>query len=124
MVSLSGFSRQSRLLHSREFQRVFNNTECKSADGLLTVLAVRNNCGYPRLGMAISKSKIKTAVARNRLKRMVRESFRQHKNDLANVDVVVLGQTRAAHVSSKQAFESLDTHWKNITDRCKKLPSQ
>lgn len=124
MVSLSCFSRQARLLHSREFQRVFNNTECKSADALLTVLAVRNNCGHPRLGLAISKKKIKTAVARNRLKRLVRESFRQHKNEMANVDVVVLGQSKAANVTNKQAFESLDTHWKNITNRCKKLPSQ
>jgi ribonuclease P protein component len=124
MVSLSCFSRQARLLHSREFQRVFNNTECKSVDGLLTVLAVRNNCGHPRLGLAISKKKIKTAVARNRLKRLVRESFRQHKNELANVDVVVMGQNRAANVSNKQAFDSLNTHWKNITKRCKNLPSQ
>ncbi len=124
MVSLSCFSRQARLLHSREFQRVFNNTECKSADALLTVLAVRNNCGHPRLGLAISKKKIKTAVARNKLKRLVRESFRLHKNEMANVDVVVLGQSRAATVSNKQAFESLETHWKNIIARCKKLSSQ
>jgi len=123
MVSHSCFSRQARLLHSREFQRVFNNTECKSADALLTVLAIRNNCGHPRLGLAISKKKIKTAVARNKLKRLVRESFRQHKHEMANVDVVVLGQARAGSASNKQAFESLATHWKNITNRCKKLSS-
>jgi ribonuclease P protein component len=124
MVSLSCFSRQARLLHSHEFQRVFNNTECKSADALLTVLAVRNDCGHPRLGLAISKKRIKTAVARNRLKRLIRESFRQHKNELANVDIVVLGQTRVVGVSNKTAVECLETHWKNITKRCKKLSSQ
>ena len=123
MVSLSCFSRQSRLLHSREFQRVFNYTECKSADALLTVLAIRNNCGYARLGMAISKKRIKTAVARNRVKRLIRESFRLHKNELANVDVIVLGQSRAENVANKQMYDSLDAHWKNITKRCKKLPS-
>jgi len=123
MVSLSCFSRQARLLQSREFQRVFNNTECKSADALLTVLAVRNTCGHPRLGLAISKKKIKTAVARNKIKRLIRESFRQHKNEMGNLDIVVLGQTRAAMASNQQAFESLATHWKNITDRCKKLSS-
>lgn len=124
MVSLSCFSRQARLLHSHEFQHVFSNTECKSADALLTVLAARNNCGHPRLGMAISKKKIKTAVARNRLKRLIRESFRQHKDQLANVDIVVLGQSKAADVTNQHAFESLDRHWKNITKRCGKLPSR
>lgn len=120
MVSLSCFSRQARLLHSREFQHVFNNTECKSADALLTVLAASNNCGHPRLGLAISKKKIKTAVARNRLKRIIRESFRQHKNELANVDIVVLGQSMAANVPNSRTFESLATHWENITKRCGK----
>jgi len=124
MVSLSCFSRQARLLHSREFQRVFKNTDCKSADALITVLAVRNDCGHPRLGLAISKKRIKTAVARNRLKRLVRESFRLHRNELTNVDVVVLGQNKAANVSNKHVLDSLDVHWKNITNRCKKLPSQ
>jgi ribonuclease P protein component len=123
MVSRSCFSRQVRLLHSREFQRVFNNTDCKSADSLLTVLASRNDGDNARLGLAISKKRIKTAVARNRLKRLIRESFRQHQHELGSIDIVIMGQSRAADVSNQQILDCLQNHWKNLTARCKKSSS-
>jgi ribonuclease P protein component len=123
MASKSCFTRQHRLLHSREFQHVFNNTQYKSADSLLTVLATDNDFDQARLGLALSKKRIKTAVARNRLKRLIRESFRRHQHDLPNIDIVVIGQTRAAQVSNQVIFDCLDVHWKNLAARCKKSSS-
>jgi|GEM_PF-3976772 len=41
-----------------------------------------------RLGMAVAKKCAKRAVDRNRLKRLARESFRQHKHSLAGFDIV------------------------------------
>ncbi|WP_455221057.1 ribonuclease P protein component [Kaarinaea lacus] len=120
MASNSCFTRQQRLLHSREFQQVFNNTRCKSADPLLTLLATYNDCDQARLGLALSKKRIKNAVARNRLKRLIRESFRRHQHELPNIDIVVLGQSRAEQVSNQEVFDCLEVHWKNLTARCKK----
>jgi len=118
MVPFSCFSRQARLLQSREFQHVFNNTDCKSVDSFLVVLASRNECGYPRLGMAISKKKINKAVARNRLKRLIRENFRHNRHLVQAIDIVVMAQPRALEASNQQIFDSLQKHWKNLKNRC------
>ncbi|HEY5604304.1 MAG TPA: ribonuclease P protein component [Gammaproteobacteria bacterium] len=123
MAANSCFTRQHRLLQSREFQHVFNNTQCKSADQLLTLLAAFNDGDQARLGLALSKKRIRTAVARNHLKRLVRESFRHHQHTLPNIDIVVVGQTRAAQVSNQEILASLDVHWKNLTAKCKKSSS-
>ena len=123
MASNTGFARPFRLLHSREFQHVFNKTECKSTDSLLVILAAFNDCDHPRLGLALSKKRINKAVARNRLKRLIRESFRLHHHELQNIDIVVIANSRAAQVSNQQIFACLDMHWKNLAKRCKKLLS-
>jgi len=48
-------------------------------DGLLVLHALENDLGYPRLGVSIGKS-CGNAVTRNRLKRLLREAFRQNKH--------------------------------------------
>jgi ribonuclease P protein component len=123
MAPRTGFARPFRLVNTQDFQRVFSKTECKSSDACLVMLAVHNDCGRPRLGMAMSKRKIKNAVARNRLKRLVRESFRRHQHELQNLDIVVLGNSRAATVTNQQLFACLDMHWKKLATRCKKSSS-
>ena len=48
---------------------------------LVILYMAENNCDYPRLAVSVGK-KIAGAVERNRLKRLVREVFRQQKPDL------------------------------------------
>jgi ribonuclease P protein component len=71
------FTRDQRLLTSADFQRVFDNP-LKSADSFFTVLAKKRLEGTDsRLGLAIAKKQLKRAVDRNRIKRLIRETFRQ-----------------------------------------------
>jgi ribonuclease P protein component len=119
MASKTGFARPFRLVCTREFQRVFNETECKSTDPLLVLLASHNDCGHARLGLALSKRRINSAAARNRLKRLIRESFRHYHQALQNIDIVVIGNTRAATATNEQIFACLDMHWKKLAARCK-----
>ena len=83
------------------------------------VLAKSNHRQHPRLGLAITKKKIRTAVARNRLKRIIRESFRHHKDSLKGLDIVVLCQSRASSVNNEVLFLNLHNHWLKIAERCK-----
>lgn len=56
----------------------------------MSVFARRGESSLARLGIVVSKKNVRLAVARNKLKRAVRESFRQEKNTLQGVDIVVV----------------------------------
>ncbi len=114
------FYRHERLLSSQDYQRIFKQAQCKSADRFLTVLACRNLYSHPRLGLAITKKKIKTSVARQRIKRLIRESFRHHKGLLVGLDIVVMSQSGSQMVDNKVLFNSLMDHWQKLAQRCKK----
>ena len=78
---------------------------------MFTVLYKENGGQPARLGLAISKKNCRLAVDRNRLKRVVRESFRHHRDDLDGFDVVVLNQPAAKLAGNKALFDSLEQHW-------------
>jgi ribonuclease P protein component len=82
------FSKSSRLLDNRQFRAVCAR-RLFARDDLLVVHACENDCGFSRLGVSIGKS-FGNAVARNRLKRLVREAFRQNRQLIpAGFDYVV-----------------------------------
>ncbi len=109
------FRKDNRLLTAAAFGRVFDRAT-RSRDGLFTVLCRRNDGDTARLGLAIAKKHCRRATARNRIKRIVRESFRQQQGRLAGLDVVVINQPAATTATNRQLFDSLDRHWQ----RCSK----
>ena len=108
------FRRAQRLVDQHSFSRVFKKAE-RSRDKMFTVLYRPNGSDEPRLGLAIGKKNCRQSTGRNRLKRVVRESFRQRRRDLGGVDLVVLNQPAAARASNKALFESLDLHWDRVS---------
>lgn len=117
-VPYSGFTRQVRLVKPEEFQRVFQNS-CKSGDSALLVLARRNDCGHARLGLAISMKSARSAVTRNRVKRLARESFRHYQAQLGSVDYVVTGRSGIDGKTNEELRAALEKHWRILAE-CKK----
>lgn len=113
-----GFPRSIRLLTRGDFSRIFSDTQCKSLDDSLLILARHNGLDYPRLGLAISKRNIKTAVGRNRVKRLVRESFRLQQALLKGLDIVVLSRQKTAETSNPALLDALNRHWRRLAKRC------
>ncbi|GAB4357854.1 MAG: ribonuclease P protein component [Methylohalobius sp. ZOD2] len=109
-----GFPRSRRLLCAGDFARVFSHPRV-SADAFFTVLMRPNERYYARLGLAISKRKVKKAVARNRIKRLVRESFRLNRSRLPAADIVVVAKPAVSAADRSVLWASLAKHWQRLS---------
>jgi len=98
------------MLDAAAYGRVFKKAQ-RSRDKWFTVLCRANDGGAARLGLAISKKNCRAATGRNRIKRIVRESFRLNQAELAGLDVVVINQPAARNGTNRQIFDSLHGHW-------------
>lgn len=111
------FQQHQRLISKADFSRIFENNQ-RSSDRLFAVLGKNNDLGYARLGMAISIKLAGNAVRRNRLKRTIRESFRQASNALPAIDFVVISRADAARADRGKLRHSLDRHWQRVSKKC------
>jgi ribonuclease P protein component len=67
--------------------------------------------------MAISRRHARTAVERNRVKRLVRETFRQRRAELPPVDVVVMLRSATAGAPTVDLRARLERLWTLLQDR-------
>lgn len=99
-----------RLTRGVEFQRVFQQGKRLHAQGL-SIRVVQSPCGFPRLGMAIAKKVLRRAHDRNRIRRVVRESFRHFQHELPAVDIVVLCRLEVREMDNNHLFRQLNGLW-------------
>lgn len=111
------FPADYRLLTAKQYKQVFTNP-IKATSKDFTLLACPNNLSVPRLGIIVAKKNVRLAVDRNRLKRLVRESFRTSNQTLPQIDCVILARRGSSERTNQVLFEQLDGLWKKITRRC------
>jgi ribonuclease P protein component len=107
------FHKSARLRTTKEFQQTYKVAQKFKYDGI-TVFANRNNLTYARLGLSIAKKQIPRAVDRNRIKRIIRESFRLKQAEFNNLDIIVTVYStllQPGHVGIKSC---LDVLWSKL----------
>ena len=112
-----GFARQQRLLKASEFGAVYARRQ-RVADGCFTVNFLPNQLGHARLGLSIGAKAVGNSEARNRVKRVVRDSFRQIAAELSGIDLVVGARNGARTAHNARLRECLDGLWKQVKKSC------
>lgn len=79
-----------------------------------TLLFRKNNLEHPRLGLIVSKKTAKRANARNRFKRVTRESFRLIQGSLPNVDIVILSRGKITESDNQALFLEFSDAWQRL----------
>ena len=115
-MSTAGLPRDARLRRPGDFAAL--RTSSGRAGGRCFHVRYRGNeLGHARLGLAISKRVSKRAVERNRIKRLLRESFRRVQHQLPPIDLMVMAREQAAGVPGPELLGEIDQLWKKLISR-------
>lgn len=104
------FHRLLRLQTSADFQKVWKTGKRVSVP-CLAIISCANKLGYPRLGMNIPKKNIRSAVDRNRLRRLARETFRIRQDKLDSRDIVVIAYKGAETLTPTEQYQCFNRLW-------------
>ena len=113
-LSTSQFTKAQRLLTPAAFRYVFDAPDRKLHQSHLMAFVRTNDANQARVGMAITKRKVPTAVERNRIKRQVREQFRKQSEKLENKDIVFIVKNFNKSISNIEIKNEINNIFKKI----------
>ncbi len=91
----------NRLKKNEDFRRVYQKKR-SMANKLLIIYILKNKYGYNRVGFTVSK-KVGKSVIRNRVKRLLRESYRLNEEKiLQGYDIIFIARNTASKASYKE----------------------
>jgi ribonuclease P protein component len=111
------YPRDYRLTDKPQFDLVHREGQ-RVSDGLFAVITRPNGLGHARLGLAVGVRAAGNAVRRNRVKRVIRETFRANQQELPSVDLVVNAKPGTGQASTAALRASLLALWDRVRQRC------
>lgn len=95
-----------KLRNNREFRHVYDKGISKSNKHLV-IFFIKNDLDYNRIGFSVTK-KLGNAVTRNKVRRLIRESYRIYKDDIkTGYDIIFLSRVRCKDATYKEVESSI-----------------
>lgn len=107
------FPKDNRLLTKADYQTVLDQP-CKMSQKSLLILFKPNQKSHARLGLMVGKRVAALAVARNRIKRAIRESFRANHQRLNGFDCIVIARQQCDTLSKLELREGMNKLWERL----------
>ena len=115
MPAIHAFQKSKRLKETDEISSVFS-FKCQAYGEYLRILIKPNGLNHPRFAGVVRKKTVAHAVARNYIKRCLREIFRVHQNLFGSLDIVVL----ANKDFSETPFGQVEQEFVRLVDELQK----
>jgi ribonuclease P protein component len=111
------FTKKYKINKPAQYSHIFSKPK-RLVDKNFIIIAKLNTENYPRLGLAISKKSIKLSVQRNRIKRLIREYFRNEVIPCdAPIDFVVMAKKNIQNNDNKSLTLSLSINFNKLINQ-------
>ncbi|MFO1518186.1 MAG: ribonuclease P protein component [bacterium] len=109
------FQKKKRISSSAQFKSILDLGK-KYRTASFTIFAHKTDSSFSRLGISISK-RVGKAHDRNRIRRVIRETFRKCQNLLNSFDWVFLVGFKTANKKNSELFQELELFFHRFVHR-------
>ncbi len=113
-IPRQGLPGSCRLLRARDFLRVYRQGVRTRGRWILLVAAPGLNPATARMGLSVGRKFSRSAVVRNRARRVLREAFRQLRGDLPPLDVVLVPIASETRFTLPAVRAELEGHFHRV----------
>jgi ribonuclease P protein component len=110
---LFSLPKQLKLNHAAQFRALFRQSK-KFSTRTFAIYSFPNQLSHPRLGLVIAKKSVRSAVKRNQIKRIIRESVRLNQQRLGGLDIMVVTYHGIGNLDKAELRELLEREWPKV----------